>query len=138
MEDLSYLRSLSQLLAIKERTAALQFSMASEPLVGALLRTLAASCLLAGMDAGSNFITVDNDRAVQRVAGDSLGADRRLILVTFGGLEFLRGQPAGSFDYRCCENRGFYVIERLAAHSGFEILPLVWASGIVVAVRKNN
>jgi hypothetical protein len=30
------------------------------------------------------------------------------------------------------------LIERIAAHSGFEILPLVWASGVVVAVRKST
>jgi predicted O-methyltransferase YrrM len=192
MEDLSYLRSPSQLLSIKERTTELQFSMASEPLVGAMLRTLAASkpggrflelgtgtgiataWLLEGMDARSTLISVDNDSTVQQVAKDSLGADGRLTLVTSGGLEFLRGQPAESFDFvfadampgkyegldsalAVVKTGGFYVIddmlpqpnwpeghaarvpvliEQLAAHPRFEILPLVWASGVVVAVRK--
>jgi predicted O-methyltransferase YrrM len=193
VEDLSYLRSPSELAAIKERTTELQFSMASEPLVGAMLRTLAASkpggrflelgtgtgiataWLLEGMDAGSTLISVDNDSAVQQVARDSLGADSRLTLVTSGGLEFLRGQPAGIFDFVFADAMpgkyeglddalavvkagGFYVIDdmlpqrnwpeghadkvpvligELAAHPSFEILPLVWASGVVVAVRKH-
>ena len=91
--------------------------MASEPLVGAMLRALAASkpggrflelgtgtgvataWLLQGMDAGSTLVSVDNDPAVQQVASDFLGADSRLTLVTSGGLEFLREQPAASFDF---------------------------------------
>ncbi len=75
VEDISYfLKHRLQLLAIKERTTALQFSMASEPLVGAMLRTLVASkpggrflelgtgtgvataWLLEGMDDGSTAI----------------------------------------------------------------------------------
>ena len=168
--------------------------MASEPLVGAMLRMLAASkpggrflelgtgtgiataWLLAGMDASSTLVSVDNDGAVQQIAGDSLGADGRLTLVTRGAREFLRDQPAESFDFVFADAMpgkyeglddalavvragGFYVIddmlpqpnwpeghaakvpaliERLTAHSGFETLPLVWASGVVVAVRKQT
>lgn len=29
------------------------------------------------------------------------------------------------------------LIEQLVANSSFEVLPLVWASGVVVAVRKH-
>jgi predicted O-methyltransferase YrrM len=168
--------------------------MASEPLVGAMLRTLAASkpsgrflelgtgtgiataWLLEGMDARSTLISVDNDSAVQQVARDCLGRDRRLTLVTSGGLEFLRGQRPDSFDFvfadavpgkydglddalAIVKEGGFYVIddmlpqsnwpeghadkvsiliEKLAANPGFEILPLVWASGVIVAVRKQS
>jgi predicted O-methyltransferase YrrM len=182
------------MLAIKERTTALQFSMASEPLVGAMLRTLAASkpggrflelgtgtgvataWLLEGMDERSTLISVDNDGAVQAVAGDSLGADNRLTLVTNGGLEFLRAERAESFDlvfgdampgkYEGLDQAlavvkvgGFYVIDdmlpqpnwpeghadkvpilmgQLAANPSFEILPLIWASGVVIAVRKHS
>jgi len=109
VEDIRYVQAPPQLLAIKERTAALQFSMASEPLVGAMLRTLVASkpggrflelgtgtgvataWLLEGMDERSTLISVDNKGAVQAVARDSLGADNRLTLVTTGELDFLRG-----------------------------------------------
>jgi predicted O-methyltransferase YrrM len=194
VEDLKYLRSPSQLARIKERTTALQFSMASEPLVGACLRLLAASkpggrflelgtgtgvatsWLLEGMDIGSTLISVDNDGEVQRVANDSLGDDGRLTLVKSGGLEFLRDQTAESFDFVFADAMpgkyegldsalavvklgGFYVIDdmlpqpnwpnghadkvpvlidKLAANHSFEMLPLVWASGVVVAVRKRS
>jgi predicted O-methyltransferase YrrM len=194
MEDLAYLRPPPRLASIKEKTTELQFPMASEPLVGAMLRMLAASkpegCflelgtgtgiatawLLEGMDAKSTLISVDNDGAVQRVARDCLGADDRLTLETTGALEFLRRQPAESFDFVFADAMpgkyegleealsvvtvgGFYVIddmlpqpnwpeghaekvpvliEKLAANSSFEILPLVWASGVVIAVRKRS
>jgi predicted O-methyltransferase YrrM len=168
--------------------------MASEPLIGAMLRMLVASkpCgrflelgtgtgiatawLLEGMDERSTLISVDNDGAVQAVARDSLGADNRLTLVTAGGLDFLRGEPVESFDlvfgdampgkYEGLDHAlavvkvgGFYVIddvlrqpnwpeghadkvpiliEQLMANPEFEVLPLVWASGVVVAVRKHS
>jgi len=180
--------------SIQEKTADLRFSMASEPLVGAMLRTLAASkpegrflelgtgtgiataWLLDGMDASSTLISVDSDGAVQQVARDFLGADSRLSLVTSGGAEFLKRQPPESFDlvfadampgkYEVLESAlavikvgGFYVIddmlpqpnwpeghadkvpvliERLIANPRFEILPLVWATGVVIAVRKQS
>jgi len=136
---------------------------------------VATAWLLQGMDAGSTLVSVDNDLAVQQVASAALGADPRLTLVTSGGLEFLREQPAGSYDfvfadampgkYEGLEDAlavvklgGFYVIddllpqpnwpeghaekvpvllEQLAANPSFEVLPLVWASGVVVAVRKH-
>jgi predicted O-methyltransferase YrrM len=117
MEDLGYVRSPARLRQIEARTTELQFAMASEPLVGALLRTLAASkpggCflelgtgtgiatawLLDGMDAESTLISVDNDGSVQEVARDVLESDARLTLVRSGGLEFLDAQPAASFDF---------------------------------------
>src|SRR6202451_3319814 len=110
MEDHKYLRTPSQLPILIEKTTALQFPMASEPLTGAFLRCLAASkpggrflelgtgtgiatsWLLEGMDANSTLISVDNDTEVQRVASEDLGEDGRLTLVTSGGLEFLRDQ----------------------------------------------
>lgn len=169
----------------------MQFSMASEPLVGSLLRTLAASkpggrflelgtgtgvataWLLDGMDANSTLISVDIDGAVQQIARETFGTDRRLTLVTSGGLEFLARQDAESFDLvfadampgkyeglaqalSLVKRGGFYVIddmrpqpnwpeghtakvpvlmEQLAGNSEFQVLPLVWASGVVVAVR---
>ena len=194
MEDSTYIVLPPEISAIKKKTTEVQFTMGSEPLVGAMLRTLAASkpggrflelgtgtgiataWLLNGMDADSTLISVDNESAVQQVAGDLLGADRRLTLVTSDGLEFLRSQSAESFDFvfadampgkyegldealACVRAGGFYVIddmlpqpnwpdghaarvpvliERLASHPNFETLPLVWASGVVVAVRKRS
>jgi predicted O-methyltransferase YrrM len=194
VEDLAYLRLPSRLLSIQEKTAELRFSMASEPLVGAMLRMLAASkpggrflelgtgtgvataWLLDGMDGASNLISIDNDRTVQQVASDFLGADSRLTLVTSGGAEFLELQSPESFDLVFADAMpgkyevlgsalavikvgGFYVvddmlpqpnwpeghadkvpvlIERLIANPRFEILPLVWATGVVIAVRKQS
>jgi predicted O-methyltransferase YrrM len=86
VEDIAYVRLPSQLRSIQLRTTELQFSMASELLVGAMLRTLAASkpgghflelgtgtgiataWLLEGMDARSTLISIDNDSAVQQVS----------------------------------------------------------------------
>ncbi len=192
MEDLKYLRKPAQLAAIEKRTTELQFSMASDALVGAMLRLLAASkpggrflelgtgtgvataWLLEGMDAQATLVSVDNDEAVQQVARDTLGGDKRLTLEIRGGLEFLHDQPAASFDlvfadalpgkYEGLERAlavvkvgGFYVIddmlpqanwpeghaekipvlmEKLAANKDFETLPLVWASGAMLAVRR--
>ena len=192
MDDLSYLRLPSQLSAIREKTSELQFSMASEPLVGALLRALAASkpsgrflelgtgtgiataWLLEGMDAKSTLISVDIDAEVQMVASESLGTDGRLTLVNSGALEFLRNQAPESFDFVFADAMpgkyealsealavvkpgGFYfiddmlpqpnwpeghaakiplLIESLATNENFETVPLVWASGVVLAVRK--
>lgn len=97
-------------------SSALGFSMPSDARTGALLKVLAASkpggrmlelgtgtglataCFLAGMDSSSRLISVDNDIECQRVAQDVLGSDTRLSLVLADGLEFLRSQPAASFD----------------------------------------
>ncbi len=192
MEDLKYIAPPASLAEISEQTSLAKFPMASEPLVGALLRTLAASkpsgrflelgtgtgiataWLLDGMDAASKLVSVDTDPAVQRVAREYLAHDVRLRLVNADGLEFLRGEAPASFDlvfadampgkYDGLEDAlavvkpgGFYVIDdmlqqpnwpeghgekvpvlmdQLAARPDFRILPLVWASGVVVAVRR--
>src|SRR5260370_38434464 len=99
MDDLRYLPQPLELSSIKARTTEVQFSMASEPLVGAMLRLLAASkpngrflelgtgtgiataWLLSGMDAGSTLISVNNESGGQLVAGSLLGVDRRLTLM---------------------------------------------------------
>jgi len=112
VDDVQYLQPPPQLASIRQRTTEVEFSTASEPLVGAMLRMLAASkpggrflelgtgtgiataWLLQGMDERSTLISVDNDGAVQALAKDSLGADKRLTLLTTAGSEFLRRQPA--------------------------------------------
>jgi predicted O-methyltransferase YrrM len=105
------------LAGIEARTRAMGFEMASEPRTGALLRALAASkpggrllelgtgtgvatsWILAGMDGASTLTSVDFESDHQQVAQEFLGSDSRLTLVTEDGHEFLRRQPAESFDF---------------------------------------
>jgi predicted O-methyltransferase YrrM len=192
MQDIRYIAFPAQLRAIEAGTSALQFSMASEPLTGALLRTLAGSkpagkflelgtgtgiataWLLDGMDDKSTLTSVDNDAAVQQIASEFLGHDHRLTLVRSDCLEFLAGRRRENFDlvfadampgkYERLDQAlavvkpgGFYVIddllpqsnwpeghaakvpvlmEQLAGNSDFRMLPLVWASGVAIAVRR--
>jgi len=85
-----------QLEAIMRDTAAIGFGMASEPLTGALLRTLAAAkpqgqflelgtgtgvataWLLDGMDSASTLLTVDSDPAAVAIARRHLGHDAKV------------------------------------------------------------
>jgi predicted O-methyltransferase YrrM len=116
MDDLRYIHQPPGLPQILERTRALNFSMASEPRTGALLRSLAASkpsgrllelgtgtgiataWLLSGMDGSSTLTSVDTDPEVQAVARECLGSDPRLTLITEDGASFLQRQPPESFD----------------------------------------
>lgn len=115
--DLDYIEPPPALDTIIARTNALGFNMASEPRIGALLRTLGASkpngrflelgtgtgiataWLLAGMDSRSTLTSVDTDATVQSVAHEFLGGDHRLHLVLEDGLQFLRRQPADAYDF---------------------------------------
>jgi predicted O-methyltransferase YrrM len=192
MEDLIYIAPPRSIPQIQEQTVALKFGMASEPLTGALLRTLAASrpggrllelgtgtglataWLLDGMDQTSTLTSVDNDSLVQAVALQCLGDDPRLQLMNMNAIDFLRNQTPQSFDLVFADAipgkyegldlalavvrpGGFYVMddmlpqtnwpaghaekaqvltERLARQEDFTLVPMVWSSGIIVAVRK--
>jgi predicted O-methyltransferase YrrM len=187
-----FLHTPAMLNRIVERTEAAGFGMASEPRTGCLLRALACSkpkgrflelgtgtgmataWLLAGMDAQSELTSVDVDPAVQEIARECLGDDRRLTLVREDGLEFLRREAAESYDFvfadampgkyeglreclRVVKPGGFYVIDdmlpqsnwpeghaakipvlvrELAGDESLTIVPLAWASGIVLAVKR--
>jgi len=90
--------------------------MASEPKVGALLATLAASkpggrflelgtgtghgtaWLLFGMDSTSSLDTVDSDPGVLMVARRHLAADSRVTFHVMDGAEFIRQAARGQFD----------------------------------------
>lgn len=176
MEDIRYLETPPQLSTIIDKTVELQFPMASEPLVGALLRSLAASkpggrflelgtgtgiataWLLGGMNSSATIVSVDNDAAVQQVALECLGNDARLTLVVAEFADAMPGKYKGlEHALAVVKVGGFYVIddmlpqtnwpdghaakvpvlmEQLAANPHFKIVPLVWASGVVVAVRR--
>jgi len=116
VDELATIRRPAALADILERTAALEFTMASEDRTGALLRSLAASkpggrflelgtgtgvatsWLLDGMDSASELISVDSDPRVQESAGQVMGSDARLKLVTEDGAAFLKHHVPDSFD----------------------------------------
>jgi predicted O-methyltransferase YrrM len=93
------------------------FAMASEPLTGSLLRTLAASkrgakflelgsgtglstaWLLGGMDAGSTLLTVDNDPSYLSILKRNLGDDPRLTVVCADADAFVTGLRGQTFDF---------------------------------------
>jgi predicted O-methyltransferase YrrM len=102
--------------AINRDSAAIGFGMASEEKAGSLLRALAASkpagrilelgtgtgvgCawLLAGMDADSRLVSVDNDSQAQAIARRHLGSDPRVTFCLSDGAEFLKTLPPKTFD----------------------------------------
>lgn len=116
MNDQQNLREPAALAALWADTCAAGFTMASEPLTGSLLRTLAASkpggqlleigtgtglstaWLLDGMDPRATLITVDNDNAVLDIARRHLGHDARLSVVCADGDAWLDTLAPGSFD----------------------------------------
>jgi predicted O-methyltransferase YrrM len=116
MNDLLHIHEPPVLAAILEQSRKLDFTMASEPKTGALLRALATSkpsgrllelgtgtgvgtaWLLAGMDATSTLISVDTNFSFQSVAQGILGNDPRLSLVLEDAVDFLVRQPPASFD----------------------------------------
>lgn len=116
MNDHLHLREPAALVALWADTCAAGFTMASEPLTGSLLRTLAASkpggrlleigtgtglstaWLLDGMDARATLTTVDNDDAVLDIARRHLGHDPRLSVVCADGDAWLETLAPASFD----------------------------------------
>lgn len=116
MSDLGPIARPPQLPFLKEKTRALEFNMACEDTAGVLLRTLAASkrggrllelgtgtgigtaWLLDGMDRTSRLLTVDISAEYQEVARAAFRDDHRLDILTCDASEFLRQQPANSFD----------------------------------------
>ena len=116
MDDLKYIQEPAALAALVEQSRELNFTMASEPKTGALLRVLAGSkpggrflelgtgtgvgtsWLLAGMDAASKLVSVDTNLSLQSVARRTLGSDPRLSLVLEDGVDFVSRQPPASFD----------------------------------------
>lgn len=96
---------------------AMGFTMASEPRVGSLLATLAASkpggrflelgtgtgdgtaWILSGMDETSHLDTVENDPQVARVAKRHLGSDKRVMFHDVDGADFVEGCLPGWYDF---------------------------------------
>jgi len=119
LENLNEVRWPDTYQRIAEDSCRLGFDMASEPAVGCLLRTLAASkpksrflelgtgtglasaWLLDGMCPQSSLVTVDNDPALLEVATRHLGADVRLKVRCEDGDSFLHAATARGegFDF---------------------------------------
>lgn len=103
--------------AILEDSAAAGFTMASEPQVGALLATLAASkpggrflelgtgtghgtaWILSGMDEASHLDTVDTDEAVVAIARRHLHGDPRVMFHAVDGEDFVENCLPGWYDF---------------------------------------
>lgn len=133
MEDTLNLHPPKILGQIEADTKKLDFKMASEPMVGSMLRTLAATkakgrflelgtgtglstaWILDGMSANSTLVTIDNDQSLLNVAQRHLGTDPRLSIICEDGDEFvkelsLKGEhfdfifaDTWSGKYRCLE-----------------------------------
>lgn len=102
--------------AIETASRSIRFSMPSDLQTGALLQTLVASkpkarvleigtgtglataWLLAGMDAESLLLSIDNEARYQAVANNILGDDARLQLLCTDAGTWLTDNPAARFD----------------------------------------
>lgn len=107
MNDTQHLNQPPVIAPLSKEAAALGFQMSSEPELGALLRTLAASkpagrllelgtgvgisaaWILAGMDLHSRLLTVENNEQQVEVAKRHLGQDERITFYIGDGAEFL-------------------------------------------------
>lgn len=115
MNDENISRTPASIQSIRDETEKLGFTMASEPKTGSMLRALAATkpgggllelgtgtgigtaWLLAGMDANSRLVSIDNDAAVQAIAQRHLAHDPRVTFQLMDGAEFL-SQSQQQFD----------------------------------------
>ncbi len=103
--------------AIQNESLAIGFSMPSDLQTGALLKTLVASkpsanvleigtgtglataWLLAGMDADSTLVSIDNEPTYQAIANRILGHDARLTLVCADAGSWLENAEHQSVDF---------------------------------------
>lgn len=103
--------------SIARKTELCEFTMASDPLTGSLLRTLAASkpngaflelgtgtgmatsWILDGMDAGSALTSIDNDAALIEIARQKLASDKRLDLVLLDCGQWIEDNVSKKFDF---------------------------------------
>jgi len=116
MDDSGFRHPPAALEAIVTDTAALGFTMASEPKTGALLAALAASkpggrllelgtgtglgtaWLLSGMDAASHLDTIDTDPTVVAIARTHLEKDARVTFHVMDGADFISRSPRDRYD----------------------------------------
>ena len=143
MDDTEIRRQPASIPAIVADNAAMAFTMISEPKVGALLATLAASkpagrvlelgtgtghgaaWLLSGMDAESTLDTVDTDENVVAVARRHLGG----IYV----IDDLLPQPNWPEGHA---PKVPVLVDDIERRTGFTTVRLAWASGLMLVVRR--
>jgi predicted O-methyltransferase YrrM len=117
MNDLNHLNEPKLIRSIDADSLAIGFTMPSEPLTCAFLRTIAASkpsgkflelgsgtglstaWILDGMDADSHLTTVDLEASFLEILNRYLGKDSHLTVVCGDGDEFLRSQHGQEFDF---------------------------------------
>jgi predicted O-methyltransferase YrrM len=116
MNDTENIKLPPRLPQIMSETARLNFTMASDPLTGCLLRTLAATkpagnllelgagtgvataWMLDGMDEKSRLVSIEIDEVNLEVAKKFLGDDPRVIFVHADGGEWLSRAEPDQFD----------------------------------------
>ncbi len=102
--------------AINRKSEELNFTMPSDLYVGSLLKTLISSkpqahilelgtgiglslsWMIAGMDANSSLITVDNDPTLIAVAEEYFAHDKRVQIVCDDGAEWIKTYSGAKFD----------------------------------------
>ncbi len=117
MNDLHHLKEPKLIRSIDIDSRAAGFTMPSDPLTCAFLRTIAASkpngkflelgsgtglstaWILDGMDANSHLTTIDNEPNLLKILNKQLGKDPRLTVVCGDGDEFLRSLNGQEFDF---------------------------------------
>lgn len=117
MDDLQHLNEPKLIKAIDEDSRTIGFTMPSEPLTCAFLRTLAASkpsgkflelgsgtglstaWILDGMDTNSHLITIDLEASFIEILDRHLGKDPRLTVVCGEGDDLLRSLDGQKFDF---------------------------------------
>src|SRR5579859_6166429 len=135
MTDLASVKPPAQFDAMQRDTAQAGFDKASEPLTGALLRTLAAykpggkfleigtgtgigTCwLLDGMDANSTLTTIDKDSTVNAIARRHLAPDRRVTFLTADAEVFLKSLEKQAYDLIFADTfpGKFYLLDEVLA-----------------------
>tara|TARA_R110000868_G_scaffold4823_4_gene30045 strand:- start:149 stop:727 length:579 start_codon:yes stop_codon:yes gene_type:complete len=116
MNDLDISDRPVQHAAIEKKSKEIGFTMPSDLYIGVLLKSLIASkpnsrflelgtgiglslsWMVAGMDEGSELITIDNDTKLSEIAKDYFGQDARIKIICEDGSEWIKNYKGKKFD----------------------------------------